>query len=200
MITSDQLAGILAEHLEAFNRLRAESQPLILQIAEMISGCLQRGGKILLCGNGGSAADAQHVAAEIVGRFTRERRGWPAIALTTDTSILTAVANDYGFDEVFARQVEALALPGDIVAGISTSGNSPNVLKALTKARMKGAATIAFTGAKGGLIDNPANLCFKAPSTVTARIQELHILVWHAVCDLVEAEMVANGSVDFSRR
>lgn len=182
------LKTIFEEQSAAHRRLASESTDIIFKIAIAIAGALHVGHKVLLFGNGGSAADAQHTAAELVGRFSRERKGLPAIALTTDTSILTAVGNDYGFDRIFARQVEALACPGDIVVGISTSGNSPNVLLALEKARSLGAFTIGFTGGAGGRLAPLCNLLFIAPSSVTARIQELHICAWHAICDLVEAE------------
>jgi D-sedoheptulose 7-phosphate isomerase len=181
-----ELSKIFAEQAECHRRMTAESTEVVLNIARAIADALKRGNKVLLFGNGGSAADAQHVAAELIGRFARERRALPAIALTTDSSILTAVGNDYGFDAIFARQVEALALPGDIVVGISTSGRSPNVLRALEVACQKGAHTIGFSGGDGGELPGCCDLCFIAPAVKTARIQELHIAVWHAVCDLVE--------------
>lgn len=160
--------------------------PTLEVIAETLRNCLRNGGTIYLCGNGGSAADCQHVAGEFVGRFLRERRPWPAVALTTDTSILTAVGNDYGFEQVFARQVRALARPGDVVAGISTSGKSPNVLLAIEAAKTIGAATIAFTGAPGGPLAELTDVAFRAPSSHTPRIQEMHLLAWHLLCDRVE--------------
>lgn len=174
----------------AFERFWTESSDTLLRIAETIFASLSEGGKLLLFGNGGSAADAQHVAAEIVGRYTRERRGFPAIALTTDTSILTAVGNDYGYDTIFVRQVEALAGPGDVLAGISTSGNSPNVLNALKWGKDRGIATIGFGGKDGGKMADLCDICFVSPSDVTARIQEVHIAAWHIICDLVENAMV----------
>ena len=155
----------------------------------MIIESFKHGGKVLICGNGGSAADSQHIAAEFVGRYEKERRSLPSIALTTDTSILTAVGNDWEFSEVFARQVRALARVGDIVIGISTSGRSPNVLRALEAARERGAITVAFTGAKPGPIARAADLCFFAPSESTPRVQELHVLGWHGVCEIVEAAL-----------
>lgn len=179
----------LNEGIDAHKRLIAESADIIIQIADRLTDCLARGGKILLCGNGGSAADAQHVAAEIVGRYTRERPGWAAIALTTDTSILTAVGNDYGFEQVFSRQVEGLAKVGDVLVGISTSGNSPNVLRAVEKANEIGVTTIGFTGGKGGALPGVTELCFVAPADKTAHIQELHIVAWHLICDLVESAL-----------
>jgi D-sedoheptulose 7-phosphate isomerase len=188
-MNSQLLQEIFAEQLESRQRLSRESGPIILQIAEVIAAAIKRGNKILLMGNGGSAADAQHVAAELVGRFTRERAAWPAVALTTDSSILTAVGNDYGFEAIFARQVEALARPGDVVVGISTSGRSPNILAALQRANELKAVTVGFTGGTGGNLVKLCELCFVAPASKTARIQELHICAWHAICDLVEADL-----------
>ena len=188
-MNSQLLQEIFAEQLESRQRLSRESGPIILQIAEVIAAAIKRGNKILLMGNGGSAADAQHVAAELVGRFTRERAAWPAVALTTDSSILTAVGNDYGFEAIFARQVEALARPGDVVVGISTSGRSPNILAALQRANELRAVTVGFTGGTGGNLVKLCELCFVAPASKTALIQELHICAWHAICDLVEADL-----------
>lgn len=157
-----------------------------LRVASYITDALENGRKVIFMGNGGSAADAQHLAAELVGRFTRERKGLPAIALTTDTSILTAIANDYGYDQVFSRQVEALAQSGDVVVGISTSGNSPNILKAMRVASDNGCILIGFSGNKGGKLYENTDLCITVPSSVTARIQEMHILIGHVLCDIVE--------------
>ncbi len=158
----------------------------ILEVGEIIAGALKDGNKVLLFGNGGSAADAQHIAGEIVGRFKRERRALPAIALTTDTSILTAVGNDYGFESVFERQIEALCMPGDIAIGISTSGNSPNVIRGLMKAHDLGATTIAFTGRDGGKLVDIAHYSFVVPSYDTARIQECHITLGHVLCEIID--------------
>jgi len=191
MVGKIQLEKIFAEQRKALAAMHEQSGHVISDIADAFEKCIRKGGKILFFGNGGSAADAQHVVAEIVGRYTRERRGYPAIALTTDTSILTAVANDFGFDCIFERQVEALANPGDIAVGISTSGNSPNVLRGLRKARELKTGTIGFTGGNGGEIPGLCDISFIAPTPVTARIQELHIAAWHAICDLVEAELVS---------
>lgn len=185
----ERIESLLQEGLVVHQRLAGEFQPAILAIAGLLAGRLRAGGKILLCGNGGSAADAQHVAAEIVGRYVRERRGWPAIALTTDASILTALGNDYGYESIFRRQVEALAKPGDVVVGISTSGASPNVVAALEEARRIGAYTVAFTGEGGGKIADIADLSLSAPSKKTANIQEAHIVCWHIICDLIEEEL-----------
>lgn len=166
--------------------LERDMLPLIAEMGILISDALNRGHKLLVMGNGGSAADSQHFVAEIVGRFKMERRALPAIALSTDTSILTAIGNDYGFDYVFSRQVEALAAPGDIVIGISTSGNSPNVLKALNEAKARGCRTIGLLGKDGGSIKAACDLAVVVPSTDTPRIQEGHVTIIHIVCDLVE--------------
>jgi D-sedoheptulose 7-phosphate isomerase len=160
--------------------------PLIAEMAAMLTDTLGKGAKLLVMGNGGSAADAQHFAAEIVGRFKLERRALPAVALSTDTSILTAIGNDYGFEAVFSRQVEALAAPGDMVVGISTSGNSPNVLKAFQVARERGCRIVGLLGRDGGSIKGACNLALVVPSDDTPRIQEGHIAIIHIVCDLVE--------------
>ncbi len=182
--------AIVQRSIEAHQRLLELSLPSLVRIMQAVTQALRRGNKILLFGNGGSAADAQHVAGELVGRFLRESEPWPAVALTTDSSILTAVGNDWTFEEVFSRQVRALAKPGDLVAGISTSGKSANVIRGLQAARAKGAVTVAFTGATGGSLAEQADLCFRAPADSTPRIQELHLLAWHAICELVERELL----------
>jgi D-sedoheptulose 7-phosphate isomerase len=157
--------------------------------AGAIVSCLAAGGTLLVFGNGGSAADAQHVVAELVGRFVRTRRAWPAVALTTDTSILTAVGNDFGFEQVFARQVEALGRPGDVALGITTSGDSPNVLKGLEAARARQMVTIALTGRSGGAAAGLADIHVNVPETATARIQEAHTTLLHLVCELIDDEL-----------
>ena len=157
--------------------------------AAAIVTSLSAGGTVLVFGNGGSAADAQHVVAELVGRFVKNRRAWPAVALTTDTSILTAVGNDFGFDQVFARQIEALGRPGDVAVGITTSGDSPNVLRALEAARARGLVTVALTGKSGGAAGRLAEIHVNVPETVTARIQEAHTTMLHLVCALVDDEL-----------
>jgi len=159
---------------------------MIAEAARLIIQCLQSGGKLLFFGNGGSAADAQHLAAEFVGRFVRERIGLPAIALTTDSSILTAVGNDYGFDQIFARQIQALARPGDVAVGISTSGNSPNVLEGVKAARKAEAKTIGLSGKDGGVLAEEVDIAITIASKSTARIQECHIAVGHLLCELAE--------------
>ena len=184
------MQSIVENSLEAHRRLLEESLPLLAQIAQMFIKAIQTGHKILLFGNGGSAADAQHIAGELVGRFSRESEPFPAIALTTDTSVITCVGNDWSFDDIFVRQVKALARTGDLVAGISTSGNSPNVLRGLEAAKKIGAETIGFTGETGGRISEFADICFYAPSKSTPRIQELHILAWHVICEVIEEELV----------
>ena len=161
----------------------------ILEAANRIKACLQKGGKLILMGNGGSAGDSQHIAAELIGRFKKERRAMPAIALTVDSSSLTALGNDYGFETVFERQVEALAQKNDAVVGISTSGNSENVVRALKKANVLGAETIGLTGNNGGKIKGVANLSIIIPSNDTARIQEVHITIGHIICELIEEDL-----------
>ena len=158
----------------------------VLDAAAAIGGALRAGGKLLLFGNGGSAADAQHVAAEFVGRFQRERAAMAAIALTTDTSVLTSIGNDYAFDRVFARQIEALGRKGDVAFGITTSGASPNVVAALITARALGLQTIALTGGDGGAVGQAAAIHVNVPSAVAARVQEVHRTVLHVICDVVE--------------
>jgi len=188
------IESALDEHARMARDLRAGFVESIERAARRVVECYRAGGKVLVMGNGGSAADAQHFAAELVGRYRRERRALPAIALTTDTSILTAVSNDYSFADVFRRQIEAHAVRGDVVFGLSTSGNSENVCRALDLARQRGAATIAMTGGSGGRMRDLADLALIAPSSETPRIQEAHITMIHIVCDLVEAELAADPS------
>lgn len=159
-------------------------------LADRMLACLEAGGKILWMGNGGSAADSQHLAAELVVRYRRNRRALPSIALTTDTSILTAHANDFGFDGVFARQIEALARPGDMVMAISTSGNSPNILLGIEAARRMDAYTVGWTGATGGRLLELADETLRVPSEVTARIQEAQIMIGHYLCEVIEDRLV----------
>lgn len=182
----EQIEAQLREHVKVAEDVLASQTDVIVQMAEMLIDCLGGGGKVLLCGNGGSAADAQHIACELVGKLARDRRALPAIALNTNTSVVTAVANDYGFQHVFARQVEALAAKGDVLIGLSTSGNALNVLEAMDAARTIGCRRIAFTGSGGGKLKSAADLCLVVPSNKTWRIQEAHITVAHILCDLVE--------------
>jgi D-sedoheptulose 7-phosphate isomerase len=181
------------DHIEVIRNL-ADQQHNIEAVAKAMVRSITAGGKIIWCGNGGSAADSQHLAAELVGRFRRERRGLASIALTTDTSILTAVGNDYGYDQVFSRQVEALCLLEDVVVGISTSGSSRNVCKAIQAARAIGATTIAMTGRDGGELGIFADIAICADAKDTARIQEAHILVGHILCDWIETSISARKS------
>lgn len=176
----------LQAHLTLCASMERDMSPLIAETALLLVERFKAGSKLLVMGNGGSAADAQHFAAEIVGRFKLERAALPAIALSTDSSILTAIGNDYGFDSVFSRQVEALAATGDVVIGISTSGNSPNVLNALQLARARGCRTIGLLGKDGGSIKGVCDLALVIPSSDTPRIQEGHITIIHIICDLVE--------------
>jgi D-sedoheptulose 7-phosphate isomerase len=177
-------------HNAALRQMIGESAALLVEVAECIVACFQIRNKLLICGNGGSAADAQHVAAEFVNRFRLDRAALPAIALVADSAILTCVSNDSAFDNIFSRQIEALAISGDIVAGLSTSGRSANVLKALNAARARGAVTIGFTGALGAEpMRSLCDYCLVVPSIDTARIQECHEFAWHVICDLVEASL-----------
>ncbi len=183
------MALSIAQHLkqtsETLARM-AEQTEAVEQVAQKLSDALRSGKKMVVFGNGGSAADAQHFAAELVGRFEKERPGLPAIALTTDTSILTAVGNDYGYDQVFARQVQALVQPGDIVIGISTSGNAKSVLNAIHSARQQKAWTVGLTGGTGGQLKAAVDSCICVPSPRTAHIQECHIAMIHAICARVD--------------
>jgi len=181
------------EHLRVIGQIKESLAGNIVEWASSLAGVLRAGGKLLVMGNGGSAADAQHLAAELVGRFLLERPALPAIALSTDTSILTAVGNDYGFDAVFSRQVEALARPGDMVLGISTSGHSRNVSRALAAARGRGCLTVGLLGKGGGEIAGTVDLSLTVPSSETPRIQEAHQLIIHLVCDLVERELYGSA-------
>ena len=180
----------IAEHINLAQALYQQQGEKIEMAASVLAWALKTGKKVLFCGNGGSAADAQHLAAEFVGRYLLEREGLPAIALTTDTSILTAVANDYDFANVFARQVQALGNNGDVLIGISTSGNSPNVVRAIEVAKAKGIATIGFTGQGGGKMRELCDVCLAVDSKVTARTQEMHILMGHILCELLDGVLI----------
>ena len=171
--------------IELKQALLKQSQ-LLAQIADELIRAYRAGRKVILFGNGGSAADAQHIAAELAGRYYMDRKPLPAEALTVNTSILTAIGNDYGFEQIFARQVEALGNPGDIAIGISTSGNSPNVIEGIRAAKRKGMITIGLTGADGGQLKNEVDYCICVPSKDTPRIQEAHILIGHIWCELIE--------------
>lgn len=184
-----EIRSQLQDNRDVMECIERDLTPLIAEMSIALTDAFKCGGKLMVMGNGGSAADSQHFAAEIVSRFRMERPGLPAMALSTDTSILTAIGNDYGFDAVFRRQVEALAMQGDIVVGISTSGNSTNVKMALELAREKGCRTIALLGRDGGSIKSVCDLALVVPSDDTPRIQEGHITIIHIVCDLVEKTM-----------
>jgi D-sedoheptulose 7-phosphate isomerase len=189
--SASMLAGLLRETAALLERMAADSALCEATIAA--AGCVSRalaaGRKLLLCGNGGSAADAQHWAGELVSRFHYDRPGLAAIALTTDTSILTAIGNDYGYEQLFARQVEALGQPGDVLFAISTSGRSPNILAALQAARTRGMATVGFTGEAGGAMSPLCDILIRVPAASTPRIQEGHEVLGHAICAIVEATL-----------
>jgi len=174
-------AALMQRLLESSEYLSA-----VTDVAEAMTKCLRTGNKVLFFGNGGSAADAQHLAAELIGRFLKERESLPGVALTTNTSILTAIGNDYSFDEIFSRQIAGIGRAGDVAFGITTSGNSPNVLRAVSVAREKGLVTVGLTGRSGGKLANAVHHCIRIPSDQTPRIQEGHILAGHTLCELVE--------------
>src|SRR6185503_3180849 len=183
------VAATLREAAHLHETAARESAGAVAAAVETLSAALGSGGKVLIFGNGGSAADAQHFACELVGRFLRERQALAAIALTTDASTMTAVANDYGFDRVFVRQIEALGRPGDVAIGISTSGSSANVLAGVQYAKSRGLKTVAFTGGNGGPIGAAADVHVNVPHALTPRVQEVHRTLIHAVCDQIEREL-----------
>ena len=178
------------------SRFFQDNREQILHVADLITGRLREGGKILFFGNGGSAADAQHMAAELVGRFLPERPALPALSLSTDTSVLTALANDYGYEQVFARQIEALAKPGDTAVAISTSGNSPNILAGIDAARAAGLYTIGLTGDTGGKMLDRVDVLFQVPSKITPRVQETHLLLGHTLCELIDRSLFPDAYDD----
>lgn len=177
--------GQLAEHHAVFSRLDA-LEPEVMRVARRMADCLGRGGKLMFCGNGGSAADAQHLAAELIGRFVADRRPLAALALSTDSSALTSIANDYAFDQVFERQLRGLGRPGDMLVAISTSGNSANVVRAVGAARELGVESIGLLGRDGGALKALCDIALVVPSDTTARIQEAHIFLGHALCASIE--------------
>jgi D-sedoheptulose 7-phosphate isomerase len=187
----DFVDAYLDESLAAMSAFRAEPhyRQVLTAMAEVIVGALRQGKKLLICGNGGSAGDAQHIAGEFISRLMYDRAPLAAIALTTDTSVITATGNDYGYQHIFERQVLGLGQAGDVLLGISTSGSSPNVLRAFAVAREKSLATIGFTGARGGSMGEVCELLLQAPSANTAIIQQIHIVAAHIVCALVERQM-----------
>ena len=182
----ESIEQIFKESIRVKEETLKKNMNQLVQSSQWIIQAFKAGNKLFLCGNGGSAADSQHIAAEFVGRFQKERKAWPAIALTTDSSALTALGNDYSFDIVFSRQLEALGKHGDILIGISTSGNSKNVIEAVKKAKLMGIKTIAVTGGSGGQLASLCDLAIIAASSKTARIQESHLCIFHAICELVE--------------
>ncbi len=185
-IDRERITEAIETHKRMVASFETSAVETLVAMAEMIVRSLREGGTLYLCGNGGSAADAQHIAGEFVGRFRTERRSLPAVALSTDTSVLTCIANDYDYESVFARQVEALVRPADILWVFSTSGRSPNVVRAAETAKGKGARVIAFTGRANSGLESRAELCFCADAAQTARSQEIHQLAYHIICDLVE--------------
>lgn len=192
---SDPISAALDAHLELVRALEQLRTP-IETFADQVFAAIECGGCVFWVGNGGSAADSQHLAAELVGRFERERAGLAAVALTADTAVLTSVANDYGFESVFSRQVEALCRRGDVLVGLSTSGNSANVLRAMERAERLGVYRVGLTGHSGGQLRHCCDLWIGVPSESTARIQEAHILIGHILCDLVERRAASEASQD----
>ncbi len=178
----------LQNHQQALTKVMETLVPHIQQGTDILSQTLRAGAKVLIAGNGGSAADAQHIAAELTGRYVKERKALPAIALTVDTSALTAISNDYGFEQVFSRQIAALASPGDLFIGISTSGNSKNIINALLTAREYGCKTLGLSGRDGGEMNTLCDLNIVVPDDTTARIQEMHILIGHIFCKAIDSE------------
>ena len=190
----DIITNHLTEHQETLQGIGDKHIDTLIKIADSIIECYKNDKKVVLFGNGGSAADAQHIAAELVGRYIMERRSLPAIALNVNTSVLTAIANDYHYDRVFERQIEGLVNPGDVIIGISTSGNSENVIRGILKAKEKEALTIALTGRDGGKLKEIVHVSFNAPSDKTPRIQEVHITVGHIICELVERTLFGDNN------
>ncbi len=185
----DRIKDILLESIQVKEELLRTSIGKIIEITDMITDSFKKNGKVILFGNGGSASDSQHLAAELVGRFKKDRRALPAIALTTNTSILTSLANDYGYEIVFAKQVEALGQKNDVAIGISTSGKAKNVVLGIKQAKKMGLKTIALTGSDGGELTKLADISLVVPSSVTARIQEAHITIGHIICEMVEQDL-----------
>ncbi len=188
-IVKQTIKDEFSSHLETINKVIETMEESLVQASQLAVETLKNGNKVLLCGNGGSAADAQHIAAELTGRYKTERRGLPGIALTTDTSALTAIGNDYGYDRVFDRQVEALANKGDLIIGISTSGNSKNIVSALKLGRELGCKTLGFSGRDGGAMNEVCDINLIVPSNNTPRIQEMHILFGHTICQIIDNEL-----------
>ena len=182
----DQIKDKLLESIHIKEELMRSCITPIIEIADCVISSIKKGGKVIFFGNGGSAADSQHLAAEFVGRFKKDRKALPAIALTTDTSILTSLANDYGYEVIFSKQIEALGNKSDVAIGISTSGKAKNVVQGIKQAKQNGLRAIALTGGDGGILAKTADICLIVPSKVTARVQEAHITVGHIICELAE--------------
>lgn len=185
----DTVKEAIGTHKKLLARFEQVGSDIVVQMAEVIIDCFKKGRRVYLCGNGGSAADCQHIAAELVGRFRRERTALPAVALSTDTSLLTSVGNDYGFEDVFRRQVEGLVQKGDILWAFSTSGASANILSAARLAKEKGALVLAFTGRSGSELEKMADLCLCVDTPQTSSAQEIHQVGYHIICDLVESQL-----------
>ena len=189
------IENAIEEAIALHQRLLADFVPRVRELADLVLNTFQSGGRLFIMGNGGSAAEAQHIATEFIVRFKHERRALPVVALTADTSVLTAIGNDFDFDQIFARQVEALVSPGDMVVALSTSGSSSNVLEAMRRARAIGAATVGCTGNRRGLLNDLVDVLVEVPSSDTQRIQEGHLLLWHIVCDLVDEAIAGQTSI-----
>ena len=194
MTSQSLIETAIRDGIALHQRLLDELVPLTNQVAEMCLQTFERGGRIFFAGNGGSAAEAQHIATEFVVRFKHKRRSLPVIALTTDTSIITATGNDFDFDQIFARQVEALVRPNDMFVGLSTSGNSPNISEAVKEAHKHGATTVGFTGNRKGPLVDLVDLAVEIPSSDTQRIQEAHLVLWHIICELVDVAVAAQDA------
>ncbi|MBP7053011.1 MAG: SIS domain-containing protein [Phycisphaerae bacterium] len=188
MMEHPRIREAIETHRAMLAAFEARGSATVVAMVEMIVESIRKNGTLYLCGNGGSAADAQHIAGEFVGRFRMERKALPAVALSTDSSVLTCIGNDYDYQSVFSRQVEALVRPGDVLWAFSTSGTSPNVLRAAETAKRKDARVLAFTGRAHSKLESLADLCLCAEATLTARSQEIHQLAYHIICDLVEQE------------
>lgn len=185
----EKIKEIIQDSIKVKEKIAKFQIDKIIDIAKLILECLKNNGKVILFGNGGSAADSQHIAAELVGRFQKDRSALAAISLNTNTSIITAIANDYGYELVFAKQVEGLAKAGDVAIGISTSGNAKNVILGVQQAKKQKTKTVAFTGCDGGNLAKEANISLIVPSDITARIQEAHITIGHIICELIETQL-----------
>jgi len=195
VISREAVKNSISESIEIKNKLLKDEQflEMVVMSCKVISAALRSGKKLLIAGNGGSAADSQHIAAEFVGRFLMDRRALSAIALTTDTSIITAIANDFGYESVFARQIEALGEAGDVFLAISTSGNSKNLIKALRVAQLSHISTISLTGMTGSEMEKLSDICINVPSRLVPRIQESHIMIAHIICDMVERNLFSKS-------